>query len=176
MKLFHYYDKRYGPLKSLSNLSLDEANQVINKIKKESPNSFCAKRDEAYMENRFHLEEILKEAFIKKGGKVEISHPNYFVVEEVKWLEEWFINPAHIEIDIKDLDINYISFTYGDSYPTFSNKVLDNKEYRKRVYTYSEILQMIDKYGYPNIWNKDGKHGPERYIEAQVWTNKGIHV
>ena len=39
-----------------------------------------------------------------------------------------------------------------------------------------EILQMIDKYGYPNIWNKDGKHGPERYIEAQVWTNKGIHV
>ena len=69
MKLFHYYDKRYGPLKSLSNLSIDDANHLLDKIREESPDSFCSKRSIDYMENRIHFEKILKDEFIKKGGK-----------------------------------------------------------------------------------------------------------
>ena len=33
------------------------------------------------------------------------------------------------------------------------------------------LREMIEKYGLPQEWNADGAQGPERYIEAQVWTN-----
>lgn len=174
MKLFHYYDKRYGPFKSLSDLSMDEANQILNKIKQEAPNSFCAKRSPSYMKDRLYFEDILRKEFLKKGGKIEKESPYYFVVGECKWLEGWYEMPMHIEIDIQDLDTDYISFTYGDSHPTFSEKVNDNKEYRKKLYTYKEILDVIKKYGLPQEWNLDGRFGPERYIEVHVWTDKGI--
>ena len=37
-----------------------------------------------------------------------------------------------------------------------------------------EIKEIIAKYGYPQDWNNDGTKGPERYIEAQVWTDDPI--
>jgi hypothetical protein len=48
-------------------------------------------------------------------------------------------------IQIDEFDISTVSFTYGDSHPTFSDRVNDGKEYRKKVYTYVEILEIIEK-------------------------------
>ena len=50
----------------------------------------------------------------------------------------------------------------------------DGKEYRNRLYSYDEILKIIDKYGLPQIWNPDFKYGPECYIEVQIWTDRGL--
>jgi hypothetical protein len=50
----------------------------------------------------------------------------------------------------------------------------DGKPYREQVYTKGEIFSIIDKYGYPQDWNKDGSKGPERYIEAQVWDEETL--
>jgi len=79
-----------------------------------------------------------------------------------------------LKVPIENLDIRSICFTYGDSMPTFSDRVNDGKEYRKTVYTYEEILKIIEKYGLPQDWNDDGKYGPERYIEATVWSDEGL--
>ena len=46
MYLYHFYDKRTGPFKSLSRLPLEEAKSVIEKIKAERPESLCAQRDD----------------------------------------------------------------------------------------------------------------------------------
>ena len=70
-----------------------------------------------------------------------------------------------------ELDVKKISFTYGDSMPTFSPRVNDGKEYRRQAYTYDEILKVIDKYGLPQDWNNDGANSPERYIEVHVWSD-----
>ena len=59
----------------------------------------------------------------------------------------------------------------GDSHPTFSDRVNDGKEYRKKLYTYDEILGVIEKFGLPQDWNPDGKYGPEQYVEAHVWSD-----
>ena len=56
----------------------------------------------------------------------------------------------------------------------FALKCADGKEYRKKLYTYEEILEIIGKYGLPQDWNDDGKYGPERYIEAHVWSDTPI--
>jgi hypothetical protein len=52
--------------------------------------------------------------------------------------------------------------------------VNDGKEYRKKLYTYDEILEVIAKYGLPQDWNDDGRFGPERYVEAHIWSDDVI--
>jgi hypothetical protein len=96
------------------------------------------------------------------------------VVEHSPWLSTWYEDGDFLKISIDEFDVRKISFTYGDSMPTFSPKVNDGKEYRRQVYTYEEILQIIKKYGLPQAWNDDGAHGPERYIEVHVWTDDPI--
>ncbi len=174
MDLYHYYDSKIGPFRSLSDLSVEEANKVLSEIKTKTPNVQCAKRHSKYMEDRHYYENVLRHLFIKKQGKIERLVPYYMVVEQSPWISSWFDNCDYIKIPVKEFDLNTLSFTYGDSHPTFSPNVNDGKEYRKKIYTYNEILRIIDKYGLPQEWNGDGKYGPERYIEVQVWSDKVI--
>lgn len=127
-----------------------------------------------YIEKRINCEAILREKFIEKGGIVEIPSPHYMVVEHSPWLNTWYEEGDFLKISIDEFDVRKISFTYGDSMPTFSPRVNDGKEYRRHLYTYEEILQIIKKYGLPQDWNDDGAHGPERYIEAHIWTDDPI--
>ncbi len=174
MYLYHYYDKRSGPFKSLTALSEKEAFTVLERIKRERPSSLSAQRDIDYISKRINCERIVREEAVKKGILMDILSPHYLVVEHSPWLSTWFEDPGVIKIPIEEFDTSKISFTYGDSMPTFSSRVKDGKEYRKKVYSYEEILDIIARYGLPQDWNDDGSHGPERYIEAQVWTDEPI--
>lgn len=174
MYLYHYFDNTIGPFKNISDLSPKEAQAVLEDIRKRKPDTMCAQRQEEYVRTRIHFENILRNEFIKKGGIIERQVPHYMVVEESSWLSSWYENSSFIKIPIEEFDLSTVSFTYGDSHPTFSDRINDGKEYRKRLYTYDEILKIIDKYGYPQDWNKDGKYGPERYIEAHIWSDKVI--
>lgn len=73
MLLYHYFDKRTGPFRNLSDLSEEEANKVLLTIKSEKPESMCAKRQDSYVADRRRFEEILRTEFRKKGGKIERS-------------------------------------------------------------------------------------------------------
>lgn len=174
MNLYHYYDKRIGPFKSLTALSYEEAEIVLESVKKEYPASQCACRHDRYLQYRRNCEAIIKSEFEKKGGLIEIPSPHYMVVEHSPWLNTWYEQSSSIKIPIEEFDLRTLSFTYGDSMPTFSPKINDGKEYRKKLYTYDEILQIICKYGLPQNWNDDGKYGPERYIEVHIWSDKTI--
>ena len=66
MYLYHYYNKNSKPFLNLSDLSLEDANSTLAKIRLTNPDSFCAKRPPEYMNNRFYYENILREEFKKK--------------------------------------------------------------------------------------------------------------
>ena len=69
-----------------------------------------------------------------------------------------------------------VSFTYGDTFPTFSPIVTDGLEYRKQVYTYDEILEIVIKYGLPqHNSSNNSMFAQPRYVEAQVWDDAPIH-
>ena len=172
MDLYHYFDKRTGPFKSLTAISPEEAREVLEKNKREFPGSFGAQRDDSYITKRRNTEAILRREFKAKGGVMDIDSPHYMVVEFSPWLNTWFEQGEYIMIPADKFDKSKLSFTYGDSMPTFNYK--DGKEYREKLYTYDEILEVIEKYGLPQDWNDDGKQGPERYIEVHVWTDDVI--
>ena len=174
MLLYHYYEESNGPFQSISDLPDDKAEEVLKRIRTEKPDIFIAKRPDDYLEKRRRFEGILREEFRKKGGLIERDTPHYLAVEAVPFFEKWYEHPSHIEIDTADLDTRTLSFTYGDSHPTFSGRINDGKEYRNRLYTYDEIQVIIDRYGLPQIWNPDFKFGPECYVEVQMWTDRGL--
>jgi hypothetical protein len=173
--LYHYFDSTIGPFVSLSDISVDKAKAILDEIKTVKPNSQSAQRHDKYVEYRHNCENIIRTEFERKGGVVKRISPHYMVVEHSPWLSTWFENSAFIKIPIEEFDINTISFTYGDSMPTFSPNINDGKEYRKKLYTYDEILEVIKRYGLPQDWNDDGKCGPERYIEAHIWSDETIN-
>lgn len=175
MYLYHYYNKNSQPFLNLSDLPPEEAEAVMAQIRRENPNSFCAKRAPEYMQKRLYFENILRTEFEKKGGRIERKPPHYMTVEHSPWLSSWYEDCAYVKIPIEEFDLKTLSFTYGDSHPTFSDKVNDGKEYRKQLYTYDEIWKIIDKYGLPQDWNDDGRLGPERYIEVHVWSDETIN-
>jgi len=148
---------------------------VLNKIKKDKPNSQHAQRHEKYVEYRRNCESILRSRFIEKGGVIKRNVPYYMTIEHSPWLSTWFENSAFIKIPIEEFDIKTLSFTYGDSMPTFSQAIVNKKEYHNQLYTYDEILKIIDKYGLPQNWNDDGKYGYERYIEVHIWNDFPIN-
>lgn len=175
MFLYHYFDQSIGPFVNLSDLSIDEARSVLNTIKATKPNVQSAKRHDKYVEYRRNCENMIRTEFIKKGGIVSRTSPHYMVVEHSPWLSTWYENSTFLKIPIHEFDLKTISFTYGDSMPTFSPKVNDGKEYRRQLYTYDEILMIIEKYGLPQNWNDDGNYGPERYIEAHIWSDETLN-
>ena len=174
MLLYHYYEESIGPFRSISDLPDEKAEEILTNIRTEKPDIFIAKRPDDYLKKRRHFEALLKEEFEKKGGVIERDTPHYLVVEAVPFFEKWYEHPACIKIDTADIDVRTLSFTYGDSHPTFSGKIKDGKEYRNRLYTFDEIPEIIDRYGLPQIWNSDFKYGPECYIEVQMWSDRGL--
>jgi hypothetical protein len=152
-------------------LSFDDANAVLDEIRMKKPDSFPAKRHDKYVEYRRNCERLIRTEFEKKGGVIRRESPQYMTFGHSPWLATWHENSCFLKIPIDEFDIRTVSFTYGDSMPTFSDRVNDGKEYRKKIYTYDEILVIIDKYGLPQDWNDDGKFGPERYIEAHIWSD-----
>lgn len=174
MELYHFFDRRTGPFRSLTRISPEEAERVMREIKEERPESQCAGRHDKYVQYRHNCEAILKREFAAKGGIMEIPSPHYMVLGYSPWLSTWYEQSEYIKIPIEEFDLRTVSFTYGDSMPTFSDRVNDGKEYRKKLYLYDEIQEIIAKYGMPQDWNDDGKYGPERYIEAHVWSDKTI--
>lgn len=175
MYLYHFYDRRSGPFKSLTKLSREEAEEVIRRINSERPDSMCAARTEDYVDKRRNCEAVLRREFAAKGGIMEISSPHYMVLEFSPWLSTWYEQSEYIRIPVEEFDLRTVSFTYGDSMPTFSDRVNDGREYRKKLYMYDEIVKLIEKYGLPQDWNDDGRYGPERYIEAHVWSDRTIN-
>jgi hypothetical protein len=164
--LSHYYEARWGPFANLSDLSPDGAEQILNRIRHEGK-TFASQRAAEYLKIRRELEDTVRAAFIAKGGEPLRTRPHYMIVGKCSWLLEWYEQGCELSLPIENFRPKTLSFTYGDTFPAM--RYNDDRPYRKQVYTLAELPEIIACYGLPQIWNADGKQGPDRYIEAQVW-------
>ena len=173
--LYHYYDKTIGPFKNLSDLSDEEANRILLDMRDSRPYSQPAQRDVLYMKRRRQYEKLAFDKFVAMGGKPERTSPHYMVVEYCKWLSEWYQNSGFVMLPIEKFDKSTISFTYSDMQQNFGPLTDENdRPYRGKLFSYEQILKVIEEFGLPQEWNPDGELGPERYIEVQVWSDKAL--
>lgn len=174
--LYHYYEREKGPFLSLSDLSDEDAKKVHDSLKED--NNIYVKRDSdgQYMFYRRMIEHRIRSMYIDKGGKPIRQTPLYMIIGECDFCNSWYKNAEFIRVPLADIDMNTVSFTYGDSFPTFDPTHGDTSEYRQNVYTYDEIKTIIDKYGWPQDLpcKEDTPYWQPRYIEAQVWSDIAI--
>ncbi len=133
--------------------------------------TFHVGRDAKYYERRKYLEGLVRGIFLEKGGQPKLAVPYYMVIGECPWLATWFEDGDYVKIPINEFDLNAISFTYGDTFPTFSPHVTDDLEYRRQVYTYEEILRIIEEYGMPQDFWEEPVFAQPAYVEAQTHTS-----
>lgn len=164
--LTHYYESAAGPFSNLSMLPLEQAEQILEEIRRNG-NRFASQRSSDYLRKRFALEAEIRRLFEAKGGSPKLARPHYLILGTCPWLKTWYVNGQELQIKLASIPESCVSFTYGDSFPAMNYK--DGKPYRGQVYTWNEVTEVIERYGLPQVWNPDGKGGPERYVEAQLW-------
>jgi hypothetical protein len=169
--LCHYYECERGPLLSLTDLSTEDGELLLENIRQKG-DVFASRRGPDYLSVRRGLEARLRELFVQKGGQPRRVRPHYFILGESAWCEGWYRQAACLRVKLCELDSQAVSFTYGDSFPAM--RFQDGRPYRGIVYTLAELPGLVDQYGLPHEWNPEGKLGPERYIEAQVWQEVAI--
>ena len=174
MYLCHYYEKGRKPFLSLSDLSDEEAVKLHKTL--ESDNNIYSKRnnDGQYMFYRRIVENKLYTAFAAKGGKPRRKTPFYMILGECEFCKSWFLNSEIIKIPLEKFDKDTISFTYGDSFPTFDPTTGETQEYRQNIFTYDEIWKVINKYGMPQEKScpEDVPYYYVHYVEAQIWSDE----
>jgi hypothetical protein len=164
--LSHYYERNSGPFRSLSDLPLRDAEVVQERIRQAGV-QFASQRPVDYLVNRQMIEDRIRSQFIQKGGCPLRRRPHYFILGACTWLLAWYEHGCELRLPLMRFNMSALSFTYGDSFPAM--RYQDGKPYRAQVYTWEELPELVVRYGLPQDWNPDGRLGPERYIEAQVW-------
>jgi hypothetical protein len=71
--IVHYYEASQGPLRSLSDLGIEEAETILQRIRQEGL-IFASKRNEGYLKIRRSLEELIRHRLIQKGGQPKNTH------------------------------------------------------------------------------------------------------
>ncbi|NLG25735.1 MAG: hypothetical protein GX558_10295 [Clostridiales bacterium] len=171
--LYHYFSRRAGPFKSLSALPADRSQAVLDDLRRRGEGQVTQRQD-TYMARRYELEGLARRLLMQAGGRPRRLSPHSMVLGECQWLASWYPDAGCVRLPLAALNPAEVSFTYGDLFPTFSPRCRDGREYRGRIYLLRELLELVDRLGLPQHWNPDGALGPERYIEAQVWTDAAV--
>lgn len=170
MKCYRYFTLGKDIFAGIFDLDIDSG-EDITQYHKILPRNY----DLNYIRRRIETEQKLYTCFKEKGGNPQKNHPYYLTLGNC---DRWFFGERHcfgsLLFDLDEFDPDTVSFTYGDSIPTFMDEFDDGKEYRSQVYTLSEIKELIHIYGYPQEWNPLANQGPENYIEVQVWSDHPI--
>jgi hypothetical protein len=180
MILTHYHHPNQSAFQSLSSLSDSEALIVITNLKEFSGAVYRRFRDpEKYLVNRRATEAWLQQELIKKGGQPLADYPQYFVVGRSAWIEEGYNGQFEmVQLPITDLPTAQISFTYPDSMISYwlqsqAGQDFHHPEYHGQVFNYSEICQIIDRFGVPGQkWRTEPVHKHDLFIEAQAWVSE----
>ena len=124
MYLYHYFDKKRGPFLSLSDLSDDQVQKLINNYRAEDKSSgMKTVVGSVYSDEnigiRRNQEYMTRTTFIEKGGKPVRQFPYYMILGNddpsfQKGLEGWYHYGESIKIPVEEFDMATISFTYGD--------------------------------------------------------------
>lgn len=169
--LAHYYEFSKGPFLSLSRLGCERAEHLLRQIRQQGV-VFASQRSDDYLQIRRGLEDQVRRLFIEKGGSPLLQSPHYMILGSCPWVRSWYVDGREVRVPLAQIPSSVVSFTYGDTFPAMRHQ--DGQPHRGQVYTLEELPELIERYGLPQEWNPDGKHGPDRYIEAQVWDNKPI--
>jgi len=177
MYLHYYYNRDLGPFKMLTDLPIEQARQLITQ--KTATKSTKNTDVEGFLRMRYDCDARLHREFAARGGKITRQNPVYMMLGDHPPWATAYENPAMIKIPLAEIDPMTVSFTYGDSFVVLNPGKFESEEYWGKVYFRDEILELINRIGYPPQVEYDfkdenyAKYTPAAdhllYVEAHVW-------
>lgn len=181
--LCHYFERDYGPFMPLTALPMENARQILTAQR--AAGTFHNPDIEGFLQKRYDRDKNLRDIFMMKGGQPQRAAPVYMMVGEHRQWESAYENPAVIRIPLKEFDPLTVSFTYGDSFAILDPALFGEEEYWNKVYFADEIVDIIERYGFPSYVEYDFKRGiyPTdkhihqhlKYVEAHVWCDETLN-
>lgn len=162
-------------LRNIMRLPKDEAYKVAKKLSENSTarNNRYGEYFERYYQKRQRTEEWLYHEFLKNGGKPETEHPIYFVLCECDSFEKFYGNEEKIQIPLKDIASEHISFTPRDSMHIKDMGITKGTVWNKNAFLNMmlESEKSVSDFiiSLPAIYGKPGS-----YIEVQLWSDEYI--
>lgn len=160
----HY--SRGAPFLSFTAMGRETWSELIKDLNETNAWGLSRFSDPNYLEDRLIAEKKIREEFISKGGKPELDHPIYFFLGRHKGFESHKSNVGYA-IDLKDIAVDSVSFTYGDSMLAYieKNRLLSGEEYQNSLcgslYRIDCLKELFSHADFP-------KESPLS-IEAQLW-------
>ncbi|MDD4495403.1 MAG: hypothetical protein PHV32_13860 [Eubacteriales bacterium] len=177
--LYRYYESGEDPFLSMTELPIEQSREML--LAKQKAGKFGNPNIEGFLKKRYDRDMLLRDAFIRHGGRPARMSPIYFFLGDHKQWASAFENPAVVKIPLSEFNLETVSFTYGDSFAVLNPALHGEEEYWGQVYFADEIIQVIERNGYPTHVEYDFKRGiyPKdkhlndhlKYIEAHVWSN-----
>ncbi|HBN82923.1 MAG TPA: hypothetical protein DDZ89_03685 [Clostridiales bacterium] len=159
---------------------MEKARQIL--LEQRAAGHFGNPDIDGFLHKRYERDKMLRDAFIAYGGKPIRVSPVYMMLGKHSQWESAYKKPAVIKIPLEKFDRLTVSFTYGDSFAIFNPALFGDEEYWNRLYFADEILNVINRHGYPPHVEYDFKRGiyPTdkpinhhlKYVEAHVWSNE----
>jgi len=167
--IVNYRHSNCEPMKSITLLPKEDALILANKLYTKSPcrahNRFGSDFEE-YYESRVEMEKWLYERFIALGGNPKLKNPFYFSLQYSDDLYDNFNEGSIIKIELKDISILDISFTFGDSMAMFYSSDWKDPFLKNHLYNYIfENDNNADNF----LCNIQQQY---HYIEVQLWTDE----
>ena len=161
----HYYVQGTDPWKNIMLLSEEAAFQKAAKLASVHKGMTSSGRFadfQNYYPLRKATDKLVREQFIRLGGKPRLEHPYSFVLGESDYLKTWFDEGDSLRIPLDEIPDELISFTLGDSCAKYSRndslEVLTKRRLIERLHTFDDsperLVRSIAPYG---------------YVEAQMW-------
>lgn len=179
----HYYARGTPPFRSLSNLSDEEALELMVALCDDTPFGERFKEPLNYLHNRRQTERWVRHEFSLKGGKPVEPYPIYMVLGSSPWLERAApdsFDTCQIRFPLAIFQEGDVSFTYPDSMISLWFGAKRPAEYYQpdlhgQVFTRSEILVIVAARGLPEDgWQPRLPDQLAPYIEAQVWNRQPL--
>jgi len=161
----HYYVQGTDPWKNIMLLSEEAAFRKAAELASahQGMTSYGRFADfKNYYPLRKAADRLVREQFIRLGGKPQLEHPYGFVLGESDYLKKWFDEGESLRIPLDEIPDGLISFTLGDSCAKHSKndsmEVLTKQMLIEKLHTFDDspekLVLSIAPYG---------------YVEAQLW-------
>jgi hypothetical protein len=159
----------------LSDLAPGDVDDLVARLAEERTLPFRLTQTE-YMPRRRKIEQRVRHEFVEKGGRPTRSNPHYMILGRSPYWEK--VEPNVVVVPLSNFPPDVISFTYTDSYYTFSDATLRGRPipprpHRRTVYRLCELDDVVREFGMPPGYvNADEEF--DVYIEAQIWDDQPL--
>jgi hypothetical protein len=182
----HYYRRTRRPFLNLSDLTDDEAIEVMRELIDERRHGLQHRPfGRKYLDMRRATEDRLREMFVAAGGRPERSSPHYFVLGESPWFRGLATDMAELRIAVASLPEDQTTVTWADSFGVTLVTRDFGLNYRPRpyhgkLYRLSDIPALVARYGlymvdaddYQGLAEGLPTTASEPFVEVQLWSDE----